>query len=159
MSIIVRKRLRRRDFRARFWAKVRKTKTCWLFPCSPNRDGYGRIRIDYKLRKANRVAWELQVGPIPDGMQVLHTCDNRLCVRRSHLFLGTSLDNNKDCVSKKRHGFGSRNGRAKLDEFKVIEIRRRIQAGETCKSLAKEFKVSPTRIGEAANKITWRHLA
>lgn len=159
MSIVVsRKRRRRRSVADRFWEKVKKTRTCWIFPCSPSRDGYGRIRIDYKLRKASRVAWGLQVGPIPTGLDVLHHCDNRLCVRRKHLFLGTHADNNRDCVSKKRHCFGSRNGRAVLDERKIIRIRVLHAQGSTVRELIEKFGSSKSRILAVINKTNWRHV-
>ena len=54
--------------------------------------------------KAHRVSWELNVGQIPEGMNVLHTCDNPKCVRPDHLFLGTIAVNNQDKWEKGRHG-------------------------------------------------------
>lgn len=67
--------------------------------------GYVRIRVDGGAKKlAHRLAWEEAFGPIPAGMCVLHTCDNRACVNIDHLFLGTYQDNALDMVAKGRHG-------------------------------------------------------
>ncbi len=82
----------------RFWAKVQKTNTCWLWLGS-TRAGYGRMWFKAKGKKfsrsAPRLAWELTAGPIPQQIVVLHRCDNKLCVRPSHLFIGTQRDNKK----------------------------------------------------------------
>lgn len=63
------------------------------------RDGYGRVGS----KQAHRVAWEQTYGPIPEGLFVLHRCDNRPCVNPEHLFLGTNTDNMQDMVAKGRH--------------------------------------------------------
>src|SRR5690348_9330916 len=65
--------------RARFWAKVNKTPTCWLWTGKPNTKGYGRFGINYRIVAAHRFAWEITNGPIPDGLAVLHRCDNPPC--------------------------------------------------------------------------------
>lgn len=87
----------------RFWSKVLKTPTCWLwqgkkFP----RTGYGQFTIRRKTVLAHRTAHELAIGPIPAGMLVCHRCDVRDCVRPDHLFLGTYSDNMRDASSKMR---------------------------------------------------------
>lgn len=78
---------------------------CWEWPGAQG-NGYGMILMpDGRLRGAHRVAWELANGPIPDGLFVLHHCDNRACVRPDHLFLGTQGDNVRDMYAKGRgHG-------------------------------------------------------
>ena len=88
----------------RFWDKVQKTETCWLWYGATDPDGYASFKNPSKgyMDKAARISWELANGTIPEGLFVLHTCDNRLCVRPDHLFLGTQLDNIKDMVSKGR---------------------------------------------------------
>ena len=64
--------------------------------------GYGQKQIGSKVQYAHRIAWQLNEGPIPKGLCVLHRCDNRRCVRPSHLFLGTKKDNAIDAISKGR---------------------------------------------------------
>ncbi len=89
--------------RARFWTKVRKSDGCWEWTGSGNGiQGYGQVRIAGKCIQAHRRSWEMEFGPIPDGLFVLHRCDNRPCVRPSHLFLGTLSDNMHDCSRKGR---------------------------------------------------------
>ena len=66
--------------------------------------GYGCLRIPHKTLYAHRVSWETSIGPIPEGLHVLHRCDNRLCVNPKHLFLGTHQDNMNDMSRKGRTG-------------------------------------------------------
>ena len=87
----------------RFWAKVCKTNGCWTWTASKNPHGYGQIRLSGKLTLAHRVSWTIHNGVIPEGLFVLHICDNPPCVRPDHLFLGTQKDNIRDAVAKKRH--------------------------------------------------------
>jgi hypothetical protein len=76
---------------------------CWIWRGYRNAFGYGRVWFRYRRAYPHRVAWELQHGPIPEGLSVLHRCDNPACVRPSHLRLGTQADNIRDCVAKGRH--------------------------------------------------------
>jgi hypothetical protein len=95
------------DVVARFWAKVRKGDGCWEWQASRNSSGYGWFRFGPQGSRtptgAHRVSYVLTKGPIPEGMQVLHRCDNPPCVNPSHLFLGTNDDNHADKVAKGRH--------------------------------------------------------
>lgn len=90
----------------RFWSKVKKTETCWVWTAGTfkYRNGYGqfRVRRGDPPAYAHRFAWELVNGPIPQGLHVLHRCDNPPCVNPAHLFLGTQIDNYRDMVSKGR---------------------------------------------------------
>ena len=79
---------------------------CWLWKGGKTgRRGqkYGVIWVRGQETAAHRASYELHVGPIPDGLCVLHRCDTPLCVNPDHLFLGTLSDNQKDAVAKKRH--------------------------------------------------------
>lgn len=88
----------------RFWSKVNKTESCWLWTGTRNSKGYGRFRDNDRMIVAHRIAWDLAGrGPIPAGMQLCHVCDVRACVNPEHLFLGTQSDNMRDCVKKGRH--------------------------------------------------------
>lgn len=86
----------------RFWSKVRKTESCWIWDGSLFHDGYGLFKYSGKNKRAHRVAWFLENGEIPANLFVCHTCDNLRCVRPDHLFIGSVSDNKRDCVNKKR---------------------------------------------------------
>ena len=101
---------------------------------------------DRSLVLATHIAWELTNGPLPEGMSVLHHCDNPPCVRPGHLFLGTHTDNMHDMIGKGRARHpslpGESCGHAKLTKLAARLIRDRVAAGEAQKALAAEFGVS-----------------
>jgi len=76
---------------------------CWEWLGAKDYGGYGQVRIWGKQMKAHRASWEFFFGPIPNGLSVLHKCDNPSCVNPYHLFLGDQCDNITDCVIKGRH--------------------------------------------------------
>lgn len=77
----------------RFWAKVDKSGDCWEWTAFLTPDGYGRFGLDGAIVAAHRTAYELVVGPIPDGLQIDHLCRNRKCVNPDHLEPVTQLEN------------------------------------------------------------------
>ena len=92
----------------RFWKKVDKGISCWEWKSCLNNTGYGRFRNPLLATRqkrvfAHRFSWEIANGAVPEGMLVLHKCDNPKCVRPDHLFLGTYKENAADCVKKGRH--------------------------------------------------------
>lgn len=142
----------------RFWSKVDKSGSCWEWVGARNNKGYGQIRINKRLLLAHRVGYELENSKIPDGMCVLHRCDNPSCVNPSHLFLGTVADNNRDMHDKGRavDNRGERSGKAKLKEEDVKWIR---QLGAPYRKIAKCFGISSAQVSQIKNRNQWRHVS
>lgn len=153
---------------------------CWNWPKSKNvQTGYGQfiVRRDGKTKvmTAHRFSFNLFNGGIPDGMSVLHRCDNRQCCNPAHLFSGTQLENIQDMVGKGRGSrgrvellsgdnhwakrmperipTGSRHYAAKLTEAIVREAR---ASSATHRELAEKYGVSTSTMCDARNGDTWR---
>lgn len=124
-------------------------------------NGYGILTHKDRHLLAHRVAWQEANGPIPEGMVVMHLCDNRPCVNVEHLRLGTQADNMRDAKEKGRlkSAHGSLSSRARLSDKGVIDIRRRRLAGETCAALAAEYGVSAKQISVVSRGVQWGHVA
>jgi hypothetical protein len=129
-----------------------------------DRDEYGVVNEGQRKHKAHRVAWTLAVGPIPDGLNVLHRCDNPPCVRSSHLFLGSQTENRADCVAKGRsrggrvHLIGERNGLSKLTDEQRIELTR-LRGVVTQDELAARYGISQSSVGRIQRGIGRQLLA
>jgi hypothetical protein len=139
---------------------------CWLWQGRRNHQGYGlwREHASGKNWVVHRLIWELfNDQPVPDGLQVCHTCDNPPCCNPEHLWIGTATDNAQDKVAKGRWRGGDTrgelNGQSKLTEPQVVEIRRRVAAGETRTALALEFGVHLITVSQLVRRLTWRHVA
>lgn len=150
-------------FAERFWAKVVKTDSCWLWTGAKDGRGYGYFYFaPGDTRQAHRVSWEIANGPIPDGLCVLHNCpggDNPSCVNPSHLFLGDRIVNNEDKVAKDRQTRGTSHPNAKLNEAAVVSIRRRYALGGiSLADLAAEHNVRLTAIHAVVQRRSWRHV-
>jgi DNA-binding CsgD family transcriptional regulator len=104
--------------------------------------------------------WQFENGEIPDGMCVLHTCDNRLCVNPNHLFIGTHLDNAKDRDQKGRAGYAGsgapRPWRLKFSEEEVEGIRKLLNQNQTQRSIAKQFDCSQRTITKIKQRIHYK---
>ncbi|MGW5175919.1 HNH endonuclease [Streptomyces sp. NPDC004082] len=121
--------------------------------------GYGQRQYKGRTWLAHRAAWDENVGSIPDGMQVLHHCDNRPCHEIAHLFLGTLADNMRDMVSKGKQSRGENVPQHKLTAEQVALIRKLHATGSVSqKSLAKQYGVDPSNISRIVRRKQWTHV-
>jgi len=88
---------------ARFWSNVQAGEGCWNWKLSKDRDGYGHFKYNGKTRSAHRIAYELSVGPIPEGMQVDHTCHRPACCNPRHLRAATPKQNSENMAGAYRN--------------------------------------------------------
>lgn len=141
----------------RFWEKVNKSEVgCWEWiGVKSKKFGYGVFYVEptRPTVNAHRFSWELHHGEIPDSMNVCHKCDNPKCVRPDHLFLGTYLDNNRDMVSKERHG------RMKFTHEQVERIRALYERHKDVlghRRIADWFGVSKATISHMLSGRNWK---
>jgi hypothetical protein len=145
---------------ARFYQKVKigKADECWEWQGAIVQNGYGQIGNNgSKAYYAHRISYELHKGPIPEGMFVCHSCDNKRCVNPNHLWVGTASDNMRDAVSKGliRPRRGENSPRAKLTDSIVAQLR----SGEvTASDVARMTGVTYEAARYAKVGRTWRHL-
>ena len=131
---------------------------CWGWTGFKHR-GYGRLRDTTRKAGpavgAHRVSYEKHIGPIPEGMTVLHRCDNPECSNPRHLFLGTNADNNADRNAKGRQAAGERHASAVLTEEDVRTIRASAEPGTV---LAARYGVTKSTIYGIKKHRSWWHL-
>lgn len=149
----------------RFWRKVGFTDrlSCWEWRGSKDRNGYGHlVGPSGRIEKAHRVSWQLAHGAIPEGLYVLHRCDNRACVNPNHLWLGTYRDNRLDCVAKGRHANNAKRGEAHylthLTNEDVIAMRKRWGEGQSQSALAREYNISASQVRKIVHYQRWAHV-
>jgi hypothetical protein len=145
----------------RFWRSVVKSddRGCWTWTGCVHDFGYGRISIGGSPIAAHRYSWILHFGEIPDGMQVLHKCDNPPCVRPDHLYLGVDQDNANDRVARGRTVRGENRPDSILTASDVVTIRRRYSSGGTSYArIAFDYGVSVACIVGAIKRRTWKHV-
>lgn len=143
-----------RSLEERFWSKVDKSGSCWLWKASCYPTGYGAFGSE-KVQRAHRVAWELTFGKIPDGLYVLHHCDNPPCVNPNHLWLGTQADNLADMVKKGRAIYGEAIGNSKLTTGNVLRIRELRTKGMSVILLARLFGISHQHVSKIVLRKRW----
>jgi len=147
------------SLRDRFEARITRlgADECWPFSgARTGNNGYLQIARENGSRVyAHRLAWEFVNGPVPDGLRILHRCDNPVCVNPKHLWLGTQRENVEDSIHKGRfNAFG----RQRLDAAKVREIRRLGARGLRHKDIAARFGVKRHTISGILSGQTWQHL-
>ena len=130
---------------------------CWVWMGTTTVRGYGQIISNTRKHYAHRASYEAFIGPIPEGMNVCHTCDNVYCVNPEHLFLGTQKQNLEDMAKKKRSTWGINNPRAKLDIDDVKNIKHLLLTEMSEAGIAKQYSVSRQTINNIKNGKVWNH--
>ncbi len=143
---------------SRFLSKFTKSDECWEWQAGIDQDGYGKFWDGKNRISSHRYSWIFHFGNIPENLFVLHSCDNRKCVRPDHLFLGTNIQNMEDKIKKKRHSFGESNGQSKLKSNQIIEILSNHKNGISSKTMSNQFTVHKTSINNIIAGRTWKHI-
>jgi hypothetical protein len=149
----------------RFWAKVNKTDSCWLWIAAKNNKGYGRFKFETKFYSSHIISYKLHNTDYDPTKFVCHRCDTPSCCNPNHLFLGTQSENMLDCSAKGRDNSqakgakGETNGKARLTEQDVISIKTRMKNGErTCNIIRDYTHVHKATIKYIKSGKTWKHI-
>lgn len=143
------------------WTEKGKAGDCWLWKGSRIQAGWhGQWRAsDGSIELAHRAAWRMMKSDIPDGLCVLHRCDNPICVNPTHLWLGSRADNMHDMWAKGRArpatSRGEKHGNAKLTSDLVRDIRK---SSEADSELAARLNLSRVTIYDVRKRKTWKHI-
>lgn len=140
----------RTDSKKRFKEKVKVMESgCHEWQAGLARGGYGKFALPGKTVTAHRFAYQTFKEEIPDGLCVLHKCDNRLCVNVDHLFLGDISENVKDMDVKNRRGT-----RSQLTYDDVEKIKEMISQRFSQQHIAALFDVHQTTVSRIKRGIT-----
>lgn len=150
----------RQPVEERFWRYVQKggEDECWPWVGYCDKDGYGNIKIEGKTVRAHRLSYALHKGPIPDDAKVCHSCDNPPCCNPKHLWLGTTLQNEADKISKGRQALGEAHGKSILTAPKVRRLRKRYATLRSYRKVAAEFGIDHSTVAQIVKRRTWAHL-
>lgn len=173
------------DTMQRFLSKVRKSPElngCWEWSGGHFATGYGAFYVDGKMQRAHRFLYESTFGPLPPETMVLHHCDNRRCVRPSHLYSGTHAQNMHDRDERHRTTSGDQNGmrtrpdrnavrlypervargeranKSNLTAADVRAIRAAHTAGESQSALGRRYGVSQAMVNKIVHRLSWTHV-
>ena len=144
----------------RFWSKVDRSgglEACWPWLGAQSNYGYGSLTRRQHRVSATRLIYSWLVALIPEGLCVLHRCDNPPCVNPTHL-CKTHKANSEDMARKDRSAFGVKQGAVKLDNARVLRMRAEHAAGATQQSLADKFGVHIMTVNAVVRYQTWRRV-
>lgn len=139
--------------KAKFDKFVIKSEGCWDWSGTKNKQGYGGMLHRHKVLKAHRVSYMIHKGMIPDGLFILHRCDNTSCSNPEHLFLGNQSENMIDMVSKNRNHV-----RNKINSDQVLEIRKMLSLDIPMTKIAKKYNVSDVCIFYIKHNKSWKDI-
>lgn len=141
----------------RFEAKIRIEGECWIWTGSKAGPGYGAFRWKDQQGYAHRFAYEHYIGPIPDGLRVMHSCDTPACVNPAHLSVGTQAENLADMYAKGRnyHARGSASGKSVINEQQALAIYHDPRPQMT---IAREYGIGQTTVCDIKKGRCWSHV-
>ncbi len=148
------------DF-TRFDGKYRKGELdeCWPWTaCINHGTGYGQFTLGHRHMDAHRFAFWRATRIDPVGLDVCHSCDNKVCVNPKHLWLGTTRENHDDCNRKGRRPKGETHWNAQLTEEKVRAVRLAHQNGVSFHELADQYGIHYGSVVRIVNGQRWSHL-
>lgn len=132
---------------------------CQVWTGAIGADGYGQIRIVGANWLVHRLAWMLRHGPISDGLVVMHSCDNRRCIREDHLSLGTRADNNADRDAKGRSRGGNLSGEDNPQAILLAgDVRAIFDSKKKLSVLARHYGVSISTISKIRRGESWQRV-
>jgi hypothetical protein len=143
----------------RFWAKVVKSEGCWNWRGSTDSKGRANINTNGRPKYAAIVSWEMINGTVPNGLVVCHKCDNKLCVRPDHLWVGTQRENMQDMIDKGRMKLPPRTRGEKHPTAKVTwDIVREIRANttDTQATMAVRYGLCVSAVGHIKSGRNWK---
>lgn len=164
------------DQMLRFWSKASKgdkPDACWIWTAGKDAHGYGLFSVwregrGSKNERAHRYVYSVLIGPIPEGLAILHSCDNPACVNVAHLRPGTLKENSEDMIARRRHfawthpetmSRGEGSPLAKMTDAKVVEMRKmRRDTHASYKDLGKMFGVSNAAAMLICRGESWAHV-
>lgn len=150
---------------SRFWSKVNVDSplNCWEWQAYLNHSDYGMYQLDDRPFYAHRISYFLEHGTLPEGIFILHRCDNPKCVNPNHLFTGTLEDNARDRAQKhrSRDSRGEKSGSAKLCAMDIITIREILDNHPpkgTKTKLAAQYGITKATISKIVQRERWKHI-
>lgn len=144
----------------RFWSyvKIGKVNDCWPWLRAKRDFGHGVFCTDNKLTGAHRFAYEVTYPDFDASLVIRHQCHNPSCCNPRHLLQGTHKDNVHDCMQAGRNAFGTKNGRSKLNDEKVLIIKQLLEINTSKQKIAQLFGVDPKVIRDIAANKKWKHI-
>lgn len=147
----------------KFWSRVDKTPgfgphgDCWQWTGKPTTHGYGAVLINRASVSTHRAAWFYTYGEMPK-LWILHSCDNPICVRPSHLREGTPADNAADMVKRGRQSKGEHRPNTTLTNADILAIRSAPEVWGIQTRLSHQYGVPTSSISRIRRKLTWKHV-
>ena len=144
----------------RFWKFVNKEtgSDCWFWTGYKSNTFYGSMKINKQNIRAHRFSYELHYGKIPEGLVVMHSCDQPSCVNPYHLSVGTHADNTRDKINKNRQPRGSSIFNSLITEEEVIQIKNDLNKGMKQIEISKKYQIAYHIICDIKTGRSWKHV-